>query len=346
MPGTALPGFQIVPATFLGVVAERMSIHLVKLDVDGAGNLCTRGLGQDAEASMEGLVVPGRRPEIVGSMDRHAHLTGRGQVRRHGRANHVHLLREDGVYVRLDWVQPWRNEDSRCVGTLLVNIVDDFRMPHVLDLPDGCTSLRLREDVPVAIVVVTGVMVIQLRRLRPFERGVESLSVPTGDDVDSIWILRGNKDQNRVLTNLFESRGVIREHLVGELNGAMGGSDLGGVNRTRHENDILSLRKKRLGLIRRSNAGIGQAPLNIEILVQLLHCLRRTDDGLDEGPAFGSLADFFNANARAGLFELVEIRDDLVPIEKNTVHSYRVAKMALRSGNRGGCKHPGCSGKT
>jgi hypothetical protein len=44
------------------------------------------------------------------------------------------------------------------------------------------------EHEPVAVVVVTRVMVIKLRRFAAFERRPERLAIPVGDDVDTVRI--------------------------------------------------------------------------------------------------------------------------------------------------------------
>src|SRR4051794_36610567 len=137
MPGTTLPGFEIIPAALLCVVAERMSIQFVELDLDGAREARARRLGQDAKTAVERLVVPGWSPEVIGCMNCDTHFAGSGQIRRHGGAHHIHLLGENRVYVRLNRIQPWRDEDPRRVGALLVNVIDNLRMPHVLNLTDG-----------------------------------------------------------------------------------------------------------------------------------------------------------------------------------------------------------------
>ena len=117
---------------------------------------------------MERLVVTRGSPEIVGGVDGDARLAGGRQIRCHRRTDHVHLLREDRVDVGLDRVEPWRNEHARRTGALLVHVVDNLRMPDVVKLRDGGARFRLREDVPVAIVIVSHIFVIELRRAGAF----------------------------------------------------------------------------------------------------------------------------------------------------------------------------------
>ena len=57
-------------------------------------------------------------------------------------------------------------------------VVDDLRMPDVVNLVDGELRFDLRERIPVAVVIVTGVLVIELGRIGAFERRAECFVVP------------------------------------------------------------------------------------------------------------------------------------------------------------------------
>src|SRR3982751_7102821 len=105
--------------------------------------------------------MAGRSPEIIGGVNGDPRLPGSREIGSHRRSDHVHLLRENGVYVGLNWIEPWRNENSRGVCTLLVNVINDLGMPAILNSANGGSSLGLRKDIPVAVVVVPGVVVIE-----------------------------------------------------------------------------------------------------------------------------------------------------------------------------------------
>ena len=73
------------------------------------------------------------------------------------------------------------------VRALLVHVVDDLRMPDVVQLRDRQRVSGWREDVPVAIVIVPDVLLIQLRRAGTFVRRAErfryqsrTMSTPSG----------------------------------------------------------------------------------------------------------------------------------------------------------------------
>src|SRR6185369_13232266 len=100
------------------------------------------------------------------------------RVTLHERLRHIWL---DGGHVR-------RQEQTRTERTLLVDVVDYLRMPDVVNLIDSELRLDLREGVPVAVVIVTGVLVIELWRIRAFERCAECFVVPGFDDVYAVRV--------------------------------------------------------------------------------------------------------------------------------------------------------------
>ena len=61
-------------------------------------------------------------------------------------------------------IEPGRDEKAGGVGALLMNVIDDFGMPDVLNLRDDGAGFGLGKDVPVAIVVVADVLLIELGR--------------------------------------------------------------------------------------------------------------------------------------------------------------------------------------
>ena len=67
-------------------------------------------------------------------------------------------------------------------------VMNNLRMPGVVYLVHRNLSFDLREGVPIAVIVVTCVFVIELRRIGSLVRGPESLVVPVFDDVDAVRI--------------------------------------------------------------------------------------------------------------------------------------------------------------
>ena len=89
-----------------------------------------------------------------------------------------------------------------------MNVVDDLRMPDVENLVDDQLRLNLRERVPVAIVVVAGVLVIKLRRIGAFVRRAQSFLIPVVDDIDPVRIRRRHEQNNCIAQN-FLNLGIV-----------------------------------------------------------------------------------------------------------------------------------------
>ncbi len=91
--------------------------------------------------------------------------------------------------------------------------------------------LGLREDVPVAIVVVPNILMIKLRRRRAVVRRASRLAVPLGDDVDAVRVLRRLKQEDDVVENGLKLRVVVfGQQPISELDGGVRGGDFGRVD--------------------------------------------------------------------------------------------------------------------
>ena len=113
-----------------------------------------------------------------------------------------------------------------------MHVIDDLRKPLAPVKLGDVPSLLQIEHEPIAIVVVTGVMVIELRRNRAFGFRSKCLSIPIRDEIDAVGIRRWNQNENRVLQNLFRiSIGRSRE-FVCEIHRHLRGDNLIRVNRT------------------------------------------------------------------------------------------------------------------
>ncbi|MEJ7698223.1 MAG: hypothetical protein WKF71_01045 [Pyrinomonadaceae bacterium] len=91
-------------------------------------------------------------------------------------------------HVRLDGLHIRRHEQARAVRALLVNVVDDLRMPLVVNFINGQLRLNLRERIPIAVVVVSDVFVIKLRRRGSFKLCAERFVIPIFDNINAVRI--------------------------------------------------------------------------------------------------------------------------------------------------------------
>ncbi len=83
-----------------------------------------------------------------------------------------------------------------------MNVVNDLRMPDIMNLIDRDLCFDLGKGIPVAIVIVADVLVIKLRRIGAFVRRAQRFVVPVFDDVDAVRIKRRNEQDDRVAQNI------------------------------------------------------------------------------------------------------------------------------------------------
>ena len=98
-------------------------------------------------------------------------------------------------------------------------------MPDVVELADDQPRLRLRQDIPVAIIIVPDVFVIKLRRRSSLERRAQRLAVPARHDIDAVGIERGRKQEDCVLQYRLEDRLEFARRRIDDLKN-LGGSGL------------------------------------------------------------------------------------------------------------------------
>src|SRR5262245_29606518 len=126
--------------------------------------------------------------------------------------------------MRIVWIEKRRNEKPRTIGSLLMNIVDDLRKPLFPKQSGERFRLLQIHHEPVTIVIVSGVMMVKLRRLATFVWSTGSFSIPVRYYVDAIWIRRRYQNKNRVSKDLNgigilpgrEVEGQLHRHLRGD----------------------------------------------------------------------------------------------------------------------------------
>ena len=117
--------------------------------------------------------------------------------------------------------RPRRDEHARRVLAHLVHVVNQLRMPDVLEASGGA-RLRQREDIPVAIVVMADVMVIDLWRRGSVIWSAARLSVPLRYYVHSIRIFGRFEQDDDVVENRLEFRVIVfRQQPVSEFHGGV-----------------------------------------------------------------------------------------------------------------------------
>ena len=151
-----------------------------------------------------------------------------------------------------------------------MHVVNDLRTPGVVRMLDGEAGFDLAEPVPIAVVVVPGVLVIKLRHRSAFVFGPQPALVPVVHLVHAVRIQRRNQQENRVFRESPRAaRRLFREQVVGELNSRKRRGDFRRVDRAGNQHHRLAAGDEFLRLVRRSFARIGQSALNFPEALQL-----------------------------------------------------------------------------
>ena len=82
-----------------------------------------------------------------------------------------------------------------------MNVIDNFRKPFFpQQTRDGLCFFQIDHE-PVAIIVMTGVIVIKLGRAVPFLWRAQRFAIIIRDYIDTVRIRRWNQNQNGVVEN-------------------------------------------------------------------------------------------------------------------------------------------------
>src|SRR5579862_1566473 len=106
---------------------------------------------------------------------------------------------------------------------------------------------------------------------------------------------------------------------------------------TRDHHDRLAFGLKARGFGGRGFPRVGETALDVEIMVEIFDVRGGRDRHSDLWPAFDGLAQFLELDLVARFFKRLEVGNHLAPVEEFVVDADFVAKVALRSRNRGEC---------
>src|SRR5688500_7116736 len=172
LPLAATPHWSKV-RTFLLRIVTFARTKLFKLQRHWRSDPRRSSLGKNANAGVVVRIRARRSPGVVRRVVRDSFETFRAQLTDHPFAKLRIALDDLTRHVWFDRRHVRRQKQSRTKRALLMNVVDDLRAPNVVNLVHGELRLDLCERVPVAVVIVTGVFVIELGRIGAFERRTE-----------------------------------------------------------------------------------------------------------------------------------------------------------------------------
>ncbi len=198
-PGAARPGHREAGGGDARVVACGPRLELLRLHLDRRREAGGGRLGEQAHPAVRVRVGAPRRPRVEDRPRDDARVARGGEPRGHVRPESPDRGDERAVHVRLPRLGVGRDEESRPPRAHLVHVVHDLRVPPVVEVREREPGLRLREHVPVAVVVVAHVGVVQHGRRGPLEGRPELPSVPVGHEIGPVRVVRGQHEQHRAV---------------------------------------------------------------------------------------------------------------------------------------------------
>jgi hypothetical protein len=187
----------------------------------------------------------------------------------------------------------------------------------------------------VAIVVVTGVLVVEPRQPAGLVLGADVAGVPVGDDRHAVRV--GEDDQqDDVVADEPRPPVLAGDHVVGELDVVLGRRDLGRVQPAVDPDDRAPLLGQGFGLGLVDAAGEAHAAIDLLELIQPVEVLRRGDDRVPHATALGGLAHVQDDHAVGLVREHVEVADRLLVGRQVEIGTDLEAEELLR--RRLGCR--------
>ena len=228
----------------------------------------------------------------------------------HRAAHQVDAGGDAGMDVGVDRVGEGRQEDARPARDRLVVVVDDLRIPLVVEhLRDG---LRLGHVVhePVAVVIVADVVVIEPRRARRLEGGVEGVLVPRGDDVEAVRVHHRHEQQDGVVADVLHLGRLFGRHAVGQQGRHLRVRHFARVQPPIDPGDRLALAREPAGR-RLVDAGAGQLLAGATPMLQPFQVLFARNKQQQHRPPQHRRADLAHLDPVAGCVELLIIVEHL-----------------------------------
>ena len=144
-------------------------------------------------------------------------LVGLVQLGGHGLTQDVDLTPHQWADVRVGRVLERRHEDTGVVIAHLVHVEIDLGQPVPIEDPVEMLRFHLRQHVAVAVVVMPGVRVIQLRQPGPLVRCPQVAAVPVDHHPLTIRVFRRDEQDDRVVEQMIDPRRLLRGQLIDEV---------------------------------------------------------------------------------------------------------------------------------
>ena len=245
-----------------------------RVDV-GIGEVGAGDLGQNARLAVIDHVLARRRPQVVQVIGDDPLLAGGDERRRHRPADPGLPFQQERMDVRVVRVLVRRHEHPCAAGTHLVHVVGDLRLVLAVDV-DGKPGLLLREHEPVAVVVVAGIALVQVR-IDPVEPRALG-GVPMIDDQDlAVRVLRRHQQHDGVVENLANLRGLLGCEPMGDVDDGLSRADLGRVDARVEKVERDTFPRQRLRPPLGESARIGQPVVDLDQPLEAIEVLPGTE---------------------------------------------------------------------
>ncbi len=320
-----------------GLRRDRVEVVRVgDVTADDERNRHRRGIADRLGEEPNLVVKVRRRPQAAVPPGGIAGAAPRGDARLvlgdepgvHRRTHHVDARDDVRMNVVVVRVAEGRREHHRSLGTCLVMVVHDLRIPLAVHHAAHVGRLRERVHVRVAIVVVARVVVVEHR-----QAAAAVLHVVVGCEVHAVRI--GEHRQHDDVTQ--NPRRLVvgaRDELVDRLDELLGAEHLGGVQAAIDPDHGLALAGERAGLVVGEPAGARQAARDLLVAIETREVLGRRDDRHELRPVERRAPDLDHLHAVGLAIELAPVRRRLLVVGEEVVIADVVPPLLHRRGHR------------
>lgn len=199
-------------------------------------------------------------------------------------------------------------------------------LPVLVEHLGGIDRLDLVQEVRVAVVIVTDVLVVEPGKVRALVLGVHGLVVPVGHHDLTVGVEAGEHEVDDVVQNRQGLAVVARRELISVLGRRLRRGDFRRVQPERLAHHGFSVGDQPLDLGFREAARVCQPLIHLANRLEVPVVLGRRDDDEQIGMTFGGRPEIDDPDPLALPVEQSEVFDDLVPPGELPVRAHLVAE--------------------
>ncbi len=327
-PPSSRPGIRKFKAFFV----IRLG-NFCRFDIDRRSDIHWGHFAEQSHNIVEpGCIIAGADPPrcIASSMD-NAFESILLQVISHAGAAKANSSPEQGLDIGNRRIHERRDKKSSAGRAHLVFIDVDLRKPVMVEDFGHGFCLREVEHEPVAVVVVSGVMMVKPGHTAAFMFSAHIFPVPLCDHLVTVWIWGGDKQYDDITQDFL---GIIRSlsgcEFISQFHRHLRGSHFCRMLAACDKHDGFSFLGEFFCLLGSCHTRISELFHDLPVGIQSVHILLRSDDGHDHRLFQGCGADFNDLDSIWFLVELLEIGLYLVIISHFAVCTHFVPQKFFR----------------